>query len=393
MGNVFFSKAKSISIALAALCGTIAISGCEFNKYEVSEKLKSKTLGLTDNLNKGSFRVTEVIPGDESATVKWNSVSGAKGYTVQGENLDAEDDGEDLVSPVVTGTSYEVKGLVAGKTYSFKVNYTKSGKVTQTPNKISVKPFKKIVVEVAPRDGGVFVSWNPAPGIDEYGLAYRIGTSGAWKEVDGAIEDTSANVKNLKNGTSYYFQVSARNDMGERHYVSKAVKPSGTVAPSPSAPSNFRAIAAASDIVLSWDAITGTDVSYRILRSKTSSSGLDFEEISIVRAPAVTYSDIAVMKGVLHYYRIFAVKGTSPSMTYAPANAQVVSGAAPVAATFFRCSNCTNDVMPNMDGMGQANLTWTASTTPAVKYTLYYGDKSDAINSVYDGCKEVSGTS
>ncbi|MCQ2451886.1 MAG: fibronectin type III domain-containing protein [Oscillospiraceae bacterium] len=154
--------------------------------------------------------VSSVSSGSNGVTVDWGAVSGATKYRVfykvaGGSWTKAAD---------VTGTSYTVTGLTAGKTYTFTVrcidsagNYTSgfdsTGKTITytTSSKLATPKLTYIGTSVK----GVEVKWDAVPGAVNYGVWYKTAT-GSWTKF-GNTTGTSVVVSGLTSGTTYTFTV------------------------------------------------------------------------------------------------------------------------------------------------------------------------------------------
>jgi glucosylceramidase len=141
--------------------------------------------------------------------------------------------------------------------------------------------------------------------------------------------------------------------------------PSGGTAPG--APSNLTATtASSSQINLSWTASSTSGVTYNIYRSTTSgftpSSGNEIASGS----SATTYSDTGLSSGTAYYYLVASVNsnGVSGPSNQATATTTAVVPTAPSSLTATAVSS------------GQINLSWTASTTPSVTYSVYRSTSS-----------------
>jgi hypothetical protein len=119
------------------------------------------------------------------------------------------------------------------------------------------------VVSATPGDGQVSLSWcGPAGNPDDpyYGYEVYYGTSSGGESTLAnssplGIAVTSYDVPHLANGTRYYFVVKAVNSLGSRTSAEASATPAGSTSV-PGAPTDLRATAGRSQVMLSWTAPT-----------------------------------------------------------------------------------------------------------------------------------------
>ena len=131
------------------------------------------------------------------------------------------------------------------------------------------------------------------------------------------------------------------------------------IAAAPAAPSNLTATAAsASQINLSWTALATPGVVYDVFRS-TTSGFTPSSANQIATAAGTSYSDTGLAVNTTYYY---VVEASNASGTSAPTS-QVSATTIPIPVA---PSNLTATVATS----SQINLSWTASATPGVTYTV-----------------------
>jgi subtilisin len=174
-------------------------------------------------------------------------------------------------------------------------------------------------------NGQVALAWTtPANGgspISAYRL-YRGTTSGSLSLYQALGVVTSYTDTSASNGTTYYYQVSAVNAVGEgTRSTERSATP--TAPPTvPSAPLGFTATQASpKGIDLAWSppASNGGSVitGYRIYRSTTSGSESFLTAVGVV----TTYKDTATKKGTRYYYIVRAVNAVGEGPASAQASA------------------------------------------------------------------------
>ena len=157
-----------------------------------------------------------------SIKLKWNKVSGAKGYVVY-------QNGKKIKT--VTGTSLTVSKLKSGTTYKFTVKpYTKSSSKTIYGNAsktltTSTNPAK-VSFKLTSGKKNATLKWSKVTGASGYKVYYKTSKNGAWKLLKTASSKTTNYTKTgLKKGKTYYFTVkSYRKVNGKTYNGSYAIK-------------------------------------------------------------------------------------------------------------------------------------------------------------------------
>jgi len=212
-------------------------------------------------------------------------------------------------------------------------------------------------------DGRITLNWSPpasngGSAVTSYNV-YRATTAGAETLLGSAGNATTFSDTGLTNGTTYYYQVSAVNAVGEGSRSAEAAGVPGVVN-APSAPQNPSAVAAGGTITMSWSAPAsngGAPVSsYNVYRGTAPGA-----EAAYATVTGTSYTDSAVTLGTKYYYTVTAVNSAgegSPS-------AEVSATAATVPGTV------TNLVARTATSRG-VTLTWSA---PAANGSAILGYK------------------
>ncbi len=182
------------------------------------------------------------------------------------------DNWEDIPSSAhgqTNATAFTVRGLTNGTSYTFQLraknntnsNYSgESSPATTTPMASAQKPEAPTNLTADARNGGAYLTWvigsNGGSPITEHQYRKKQGSGSYdnWTNIpssaSGQANVTSFTVTSLTNGTSYTFQVRAKNSKGE----SGASTDSPTVTPKtiPTAPTNFSANARDQGVYLTW---------------------------------------------------------------------------------------------------------------------------------------------
>lgn len=149
---------------------------------------------------------------DSTVLLAWNAVDSAMGYSVYKNDT--------LVVDYVDTTEYTVSDLEAETEYSFKVQaFNKRGDVSKFSKVVNVKtlakdggattPASPVVEAQVANDSTVVLSWDKVVGADSYNV-YQ--DTVVLKE---ALLDTTYTVTNLTVDSTYTFEVTAVNEVGE----------------------------------------------------------------------------------------------------------------------------------------------------------------------------------
>jgi len=201
--------------------------------------------------------------GDTSVALTWSqgSTGGAdiesfriEVSTVQDFTTTVQD--FTITDPLATGTS--VSGLTNGDTYYFRVYSTNAVDESLSSNTLSqipaTVPGTPLNVLATPASNQVTVTWD-APSddggsaIDFYVVKYRTAES-AWTEIQTADATVfSVVIDSLANGTPYFFEVYAENDVGAGDPSDQLTATPATV---PTAPQNLDATPQTGQVLLEW---------------------------------------------------------------------------------------------------------------------------------------------
>ena len=185
-------------------------------------------------------------------------------------------------------------------------------------------------------------------------------TPGSGNLVTSGLSTTTYSNTGLSSGTTYYYLVEAVNSTASSGPSNQAT--ATTTAVVPTAPTSLTATAASdSQINLSWTApTTGGTVTYSLYRSTTSGFTPGSGNLVASGLSTTTYSNTGLTASTTYYYLVEAVNsaGTSPASNQASA----ATPAAPAAPTALTATTVSST---------QIHLSWTASTTSGVTYSVY----------------------
>ena len=314
----------------------------------------------------GAPTITGATGGDRQVSLSWgapvsNGGSAITGYRIYRSTVSG---GEVLLVSVGVSGSYVDSGLVNGTTYYYQVSAVNSlGEGGRSLERSGV-PVAVLTVPGAPTitgatggDRQVSLSWgapvsNGGSAITGYRI-YRSTVSGGEVllvsvGVSGSYVDSG-----LVNGTTYYYQVSAVNSLGEGGRSSERSGVPVAVLTVPGAPTITGATGGDRQVSLSWgapvsnggSAITG----YRIYRSTVSGGEVLLVSVGV----SGSYVDSGLVNGTTYYYQVSAVNslgegGRSSERSAAPVAQLIVT--IPSAPTITLATG----------GDHQVSLTWSA---------------------------------
>lgn len=221
-------------------------------------------VGLTATAGPGSVSLSwTAVPGEEYYYVLRSTVNGGPFYTT--------------ASPA--SNYYKDTNVSAGVTYYYEVEYysmvqTQSGSVVgemSLPSaQVSARPLGSlptapVIISVMPGNNQVALSWYAVSTATSYNVKRATAVAGPFttliNQAQTAFTDTTA-----KNGTTYYYAVSALNASGEGP-ISGLYMAVPFALPNP--PTGLTAISTKSGVVLSWTAVPGA-LWYYIAKSTNS---------------------------------------------------------------------------------------------------------------------------
>ena len=224
--------------------------------------------------------------------------------------------------------------------------------------------------------GKPMLTWNAVEGATSYKV-YRAAKEDGTYGLLGSTSATSYTNTGAKEGVTYYYKVTAVNDIGESepsNIVSGQVK---TVTPKPAAPVvSIGHSAASGKPQLTWRAVYGA-TSYRIYRSTSRGSGYSL----LGTTTATSYTNTGAKAGTTYYYRVKAVNDAGLSPYSNIVSGQVKSVTPKPSAPVVRIGNSA--------ASGKPMLTWNA-VSGATSYKVY---RAASQNGTYSLLGTVTATS
>ena len=262
-----------------------------------------------------------------------------------------------------TATSATVTGLTNSVAYIFKVaGVSAAGTSSYSSNTSAVTPqaVPSTPLNVVGVGGNtqVSLSWtaplsNGGRAVTDYDIQYSSNSGSTWTTfTDSVSSATSAVVTGLTNGTSYIFQVSAKNSVGTGGYsvASTAVIPF-TV---PGQPTSVSGVAGVGQVALSWTAPTsdgGSPLTDYVVEYSTNSgtTWITFAD-SVSTTASVTVTGL--VNGTGYVFRVSA-RNTAGTGLPSSSSSSVVPRTAPSAA----------QSVVGVSGNAQVVLSWSAPSS------------------------------
>lgn len=154
--------------------------------------------------------------GVGSVALSWTAVTGASGYAVKRSTTGAAGSFTTVATP--TGNAHTDSGLAADTTYHYVVSATNAGgegavSAAVSARTAAVAPGAPQPV-TTPGNASVTLSWPAVAGATRYDVARAASSSGTYTSVATGLTATAWTDTGLVNGTTYWYQVTARNAVG-----------------------------------------------------------------------------------------------------------------------------------------------------------------------------------
>src|SRR5207249_1452712 len=266
-------------------------------------------------------------PGDGHVDLTWDPPANDGGLPIL-EYLvyrGTSSNQESFLASAGLSLTYSNSSVSNGRTYYYQVTAKNaagegppSNEASATPNPPATPPDAPQGLTATAGDASVSLSWSPpssdggAP-ITNYKI-YRGTVSGGQLSLIATVPDVLSYTDSpLTNGTTYYYKVTAVNEVGEGppSNEASATPVSGQTVPSP--PRSLSAAAGDARVTLAWLAPSsdgGSPITNYTIYRGTSSSG---KSLLTTAGNVSAYTDTGVTNGVTYYYVVTAVNGIGES--------------------------------------------------------------------------------
>ena len=330
--------------------------------------------------------VPEVVFGHSAASGKpmltWDAVPGAESYNVY--RAESEDGPYTRINST-TATSYVNTGAKEGVTYYYKVTAVSAGGESEFSNIVSgqakaepQKPAAPVVkIGSSASSGKPMLTWSAVTGAESYNVYRAESADGVYTKINTTTATSYVNT-GAKEGVTYYYKVTAVNDIGESD-ASNVVSGQTKVTPQkPSAPVvRIGHSAASGKPMLKWNTVTGA-TSYNIYRAESAAGTYT----RINTTTATSYTNTGAKEGVTYYYKVTAVNGVGES-----AYSNVVSGQVKSTGQ----TTVTTLTMGHSSTSGKPQLTWKA-VSGAASYRVYRATTKNGAYTVINTTKALTYT-
>lgn len=204
--------------------------------------------------------------------------------------------------------------------------YVGKGKLADRIELIEIPWFLPLITPPAPeqltaegRAGEVVLTWSPVDEAAGYHVKRSTAADGTYETVASSISVTTYTDTDVENGKTYYYKVTAVNELGFESADSPVVSATptllGNIILMPNlplidllriaAPKNFQAVTdvGSGRIMLSWDAVGGA-AGYNVWRAESQNGPF---AVIAAKISGTSYTDTTAAIGKTYYYKVTAV--------------------------------------------------------------------------------------
>ena len=363
----------------AAVAGGVAIAaggstaGADARSFAPAprEPCTLPSIGVAVRAAASTFQL-KAFPDDKQVRLTWKPPASGDAYAIY--DWPAQDSSKFARVDTASGSDYMVKPLTNGTKYCFvivrgRLPYVVSNTVSATP---AARPGAPIELTAKPGNSQVTLSWTaPASDGGSQVSGYNV-FEGTTADLSGSapvtnVTGTTVTLPALINGTTYYFWVTAVNEIGEGPPSNEVSAVPRTL---PGAPTWLTATPGNSQVTLSWTAPAsdgGSQVSgYNVFEGTTPDLS---RSAPVTNVTGSTVTLPALTNGTTYYFQVAAVNtaGQGPRSDEVSAVPVTVPGA-PTGLTAIA-------------GNGQVTLSWTAPASDGGEqlsgYNVFEGTTPD----------------
>lgn len=246
----------------------------------------AKTAAVTATPTLTSPTGLAATPGNTIVTLNWNDVGGASSYKIyqNGSLLTA-----------TTTKPYLITGLTNGTNYSYEMTAVGGGGESAKTAAVTAMPDNPAIPAAFTATAGnkyITLDWNTVHNATSYNIFYN-----------GSLLTATTTkpyvITGLTNGTSYSYEVTAVNAMGESDR-----SPIATATPiATPMPTGLHTNTSSNKVIVSWNPISPPAIKYIVYRD-----GIKVSELT-----GTSYTDAAVTNGTMYKYEVSAVDSVQES--------------------------------------------------------------------------------
>jgi fibronectin type 3 domain-containing protein len=310
-GSVTYQDYSAVSGTTYYYVVTAVSSAGESGKSNES----SATIGAATPAAPSSITATG---GSTQITVSWSAVTGATSYDLFRQ---VGSGSFSLYQSGLSTTTYADTSVTAGITYSYyvtAVNGAGQGSASADASaSLAAPPAPPTNLTATAGSSQVTLTWNSSAGASSYSVYRGTATGGeSATAIATGVTATPYVDGTVVNGTTYYYVVTALNNVGPSSKSNEASATPQLAAPG--TPSGLTAMGGANQVALSWSSSSGA-TTYNIYRSVASGAEGSTPLVSGVTSTA--YTDTTVTNGTTYYYEVTAVNASGQSAKSSEASA------------------------------------------------------------------------
>ena len=383
-------------------------------------------------VNPGPPTGLTATPGNAQVSLSWippASDGGAEiiGYDVYQATSSHGESATPVNGALITATGFTVTGLTNGTTYYFTVDAVNdadlhsaaSAEASATPVAPTTAPGSPSGLTATAGNAQVSLSWTaPASDGGAQITSYDVyeGTTADVKTTApvASSKGTSVTVKNLANGTTYYFKVAAVNTVGVGPASGAASATPAAAITKPGPPTGLTATPGQGRVTLSWTAPGsdgGAGISGYLIYQGTSPGGEAGTPVNGSPVSATSYTLAGLTNGTTYYFKVAAVNDAKrQGNDSGEASATPVSASASASATTSTVKGSGTGAggaagapggptgLTATAGNARVSLSWTAPPSdggsPLARYQVYLGTSPGTADlSASTPVQSVTGTS